>query len=255
MAYHAGAELANLECFQINPLIKDYNGPACAYVTGPFGGYTANAQGRALHRVRLLERPDDAGVLQRTRRAATARCSSSSTTWPRKPSPSIEHILHTNERPEPRPLPRRPRHRLPQAAWSRCTSRRSASAAATAPRASGSTSTAETTVPGLYAAGDMRQRAAQLHARRLRLRQVLPARTRPTTCAGHRAAERRRRRRSTREGARARAARPRPTASRRSRSSTSCAASSTTTCSRPRSPARWRSACSASPRSAKTSTT
>ncbi len=26
MAYHAGAALANLECFQINPLIKDYNG-------------------------------------------------------------------------------------------------------------------------------------------------------------------------------------------------------------------------------------
>lgn len=45
MAYHAGASLTNLECFQINPLIKDYNGPACAYVTGPFGGYTVNAQG------------------------------------------------------------------------------------------------------------------------------------------------------------------------------------------------------------------
>ncbi len=45
MAYHAGAELANLECFQINPLIKDYNGPACAYVTGPLGGYTANGKG------------------------------------------------------------------------------------------------------------------------------------------------------------------------------------------------------------------
>ena len=41
----AGAELANLECYQINPLIKDYNGPACAYVTGPFGGYTANSRG------------------------------------------------------------------------------------------------------------------------------------------------------------------------------------------------------------------
>ncbi len=40
MAYHAGAELANLECFQINPLIKDYNGPA-----GPLGGYTANNKG------------------------------------------------------------------------------------------------------------------------------------------------------------------------------------------------------------------
>ncbi len=50
MAYHAGAELTNLECFQINPLIKDYNGPACAYVGGPYGAYTANAQG-----VRFIE--------------------------------------------------------------------------------------------------------------------------------------------------------------------------------------------------------
>jgi succinate dehydrogenase/fumarate reductase flavoprotein subunit len=46
MAYHAGAGLANLECFQINPLIKDYNGPACAYVAGPFGAYTANNEGK-----------------------------------------------------------------------------------------------------------------------------------------------------------------------------------------------------------------
>lgn len=45
MAYHVGADLANLECYQINPLIKDYNGPACAYVTGPLGGYTTNAAG------------------------------------------------------------------------------------------------------------------------------------------------------------------------------------------------------------------
>src|SRR5256712_5826451 len=45
MAYHAGAELTGLECYQINPLIKDYNGPACAYVTGPFGGHTVNAKG------------------------------------------------------------------------------------------------------------------------------------------------------------------------------------------------------------------
>ena len=45
MAYHAGAELSGIECFQINPLIKDYNGPACAYVTGPLGGYTANNKG------------------------------------------------------------------------------------------------------------------------------------------------------------------------------------------------------------------
>ena len=46
MAFHAGAELSGIECFQINPLIKDYNGPACAYVTGPFGGYTANSEGQ-----------------------------------------------------------------------------------------------------------------------------------------------------------------------------------------------------------------
>lgn len=45
MAYHVGAELTGLECYQINPLLKDYNGPACAYVTGPLGGYTANAKG------------------------------------------------------------------------------------------------------------------------------------------------------------------------------------------------------------------
>ncbi len=45
LAYHAGAELTGLECFQINPLIKDYNGPACAYVAGPFGAYTVNSEG------------------------------------------------------------------------------------------------------------------------------------------------------------------------------------------------------------------
>ena len=45
MAYHAGAELSGIECFQINPLIKDYNGPACAYVANPFGGYQVNAHG------------------------------------------------------------------------------------------------------------------------------------------------------------------------------------------------------------------
>ncbi|MFI0899118.1 fumarate reductase/succinate dehydrogenase flavoprotein subunit [Streptomyces sp. NPDC020983] len=45
MAYHAGAELSGIECFQVNPLIKDYNGPACAYVANPFGGYQVNRHG------------------------------------------------------------------------------------------------------------------------------------------------------------------------------------------------------------------
>src|SRR5215469_11384256 len=50
MAYHAGAELTNIECFQINPLLKDYNGPSCAYVSGPYGGYTVNAAGHRFMR-------------------------------------------------------------------------------------------------------------------------------------------------------------------------------------------------------------
>ncbi|MFE6161645.1 fumarate reductase/succinate dehydrogenase flavoprotein subunit [Streptomyces sp. NPDC056486] len=45
MAYHAGADLTGIECFQINPLMKDYNGPACAYVANPFGGYQVNRHG------------------------------------------------------------------------------------------------------------------------------------------------------------------------------------------------------------------
>ncbi|AJA46803.1 succinate dehydrogenase/fumarate reductase, flavoprotein subunit [Clostridium pasteurianum DSM 525 = ATCC 6013] len=45
LAYHAGAKLINLECFQTNLLMKDYNGPACGYVVIPRGGYGVNALG------------------------------------------------------------------------------------------------------------------------------------------------------------------------------------------------------------------
>lgn len=45
LAYHAGAELVNLECFQTNLLMKDFNGPACGYVVIPRGGYGVNALG------------------------------------------------------------------------------------------------------------------------------------------------------------------------------------------------------------------
>ena len=47
MAYHAGAELTNIECFQINPLLKDYNGPSCAYVSGPLAGTPLTRRGTA----------------------------------------------------------------------------------------------------------------------------------------------------------------------------------------------------------------
>lgn len=53
MAFHAGAELTNLECFQINPLIKDCNNPARAYLTGPTGGYTAGNRGERFTSARL----------------------------------------------------------------------------------------------------------------------------------------------------------------------------------------------------------
>ncbi len=98
MAYHAGAELSGIECYQINPLIKDYNGPACAYVTGPFGGYTANAKGdrfiecdywsgqMMLEFYRELEGGNGPVFLKLDHLAEET-------------IGTIEHILHTNERP------------------------------------------------------------------------------------------------------------------------------------------------------------
>jgi succinate dehydrogenase/fumarate reductase flavoprotein subunit len=98
MAYHAGAELTNLECFQINPLIKDYNGPACAYVTGPFGGYTANSQGQ-----RFIECDYWSGQmmleffneLEGGRGPVFLKLDHLAD----ETIGEIEHILHTNERP------------------------------------------------------------------------------------------------------------------------------------------------------------
>ena len=98
MAYHAGAELTNLECFQVNPLIKDYNGPACAYVTGPFGGYTANSQGS-----RFIECDYWSGQmmlefyneLEGGRGPVFLKLDHLA----EETIAEIEHILHTNERP------------------------------------------------------------------------------------------------------------------------------------------------------------
>ena len=98
MAYHVGAELTGLECYQINPLLKDYNGPACAYVTGPLGGYTANAKGdrfiecdywsgqMMLEFYRELEGGNGPVFLKLDHLAEET-------------IQEIEHVLHTNERP------------------------------------------------------------------------------------------------------------------------------------------------------------
>ena len=98
MAYHAGAELSGLECFQINPLIKDYNGPACAYVANPFGGYQVNHGG---------ERFVDCDYWSGQMMAEVAREIASArgpiylklTHLPPEVLAELEGILHTTERP------------------------------------------------------------------------------------------------------------------------------------------------------------
>ncbi|MEW9527761.1 fumarate reductase/succinate dehydrogenase flavoprotein subunit [Microbispora sp. NPDC049125] len=98
MAYHAGAELSGIECFQINPLIKDYNGPACAYVANPFGGYQVNSQG---------ERFVDCDYWSGQMMAEVAREIASArgpiylklSHLPDETLTALEGILHTTERP------------------------------------------------------------------------------------------------------------------------------------------------------------
>ncbi|HEY6479030.1 MAG TPA: fumarate reductase/succinate dehydrogenase flavoprotein subunit, partial [Streptosporangiaceae bacterium] len=98
MAYHAGAELSGLECFQVNPLIKDYNGPACAYVANPFGGYQVNNAG---------ERFVDCDYWSGQMMAEVAREIASArgpiylklTHLPEETISALESILHSTERP------------------------------------------------------------------------------------------------------------------------------------------------------------
>ncbi len=48
MAYEAGAELASMECFQANVLLKDHQGPSCGYVAAPRGAYGVNRLGERI---------------------------------------------------------------------------------------------------------------------------------------------------------------------------------------------------------------
>lgn len=98
LAYHAGAELSGIECYQINPLIKDYNGPACAYVTGPFGGYTANSKGE-----RFIECDYWSGQMMmefyKELEGGNGPVFLKIDHLAEETISNIEHILHTNERP------------------------------------------------------------------------------------------------------------------------------------------------------------
>ncbi|MFC4529189.1 fumarate reductase/succinate dehydrogenase flavoprotein subunit [Sphaerisporangium dianthi] len=98
MAYHAGAELSGIECFQINPLIKDYNGPACAYVANPFGGYQVNSQGE-----RFVDSDYWSGQMMAEVAAEIASARGpiylKLTHLPDETISSLETILHSTERP------------------------------------------------------------------------------------------------------------------------------------------------------------
>ncbi|WP_405012793.1 fumarate reductase/succinate dehydrogenase flavoprotein subunit [Kitasatospora sp. NBC_01539] len=98
MAYHAGAELSGIECFQINPLIKDYNGPACAYVANPFGGYQVNRHGE-----RFVDSDYWSGQMMSEFAAELASERGPvylrTTHLPEETVQALESILHTTERP------------------------------------------------------------------------------------------------------------------------------------------------------------
>ncbi|MGW5381993.1 fumarate reductase/succinate dehydrogenase flavoprotein subunit [Nocardia sp. NPDC003963] len=98
MAYHAGAELSGIECFQINPLIKDYNGPACAYVANPFGGYQVNARGE-----RFVDSDYWSGQMiaevKREIDSARGPIYLKVSHLPDETLTALEDILHTTERP------------------------------------------------------------------------------------------------------------------------------------------------------------
>ncbi|MCR6654207.1 MAG: fumarate reductase/succinate dehydrogenase flavoprotein subunit [Cellvibrionaceae bacterium] len=153
MAYHAGAELANLECFQINPLIKDYNGPACAYVTGPLGGYTANNKGN-----RFIECDYWSGQMMwefyQELQGGNGPVFLKLDHLAEETIQTIEHILHSNERPSRGQFHANRntdyRHKMVEMHISEIgfCSGHSASGVWVNERA-------ETSVPGLYSAGDM----------------------------------------------------------------------------------------------------
>lgn len=153
LAYHAGAELSGIECYQINPLIKDYNGPSCAYVTGPFGGYTANANGD-----RFIECDYWSGQMMmefyKELEGGNGPVFLKMDHLAEETISTIEEILHTNERPsrgrfhEGRGLDYRSGMVEMHISEIGLCSGHSGSGVWVNERA-------ETTVPGLYAAGDL----------------------------------------------------------------------------------------------------
>ena len=112
MAYHAGAELSGIECFQINPLIKDYNGPACAYVANPFGGYQVNAHGERFVDSDYWSGQMMAEVKSEIESARGPDLPQGQPPARRDPDRAGEHPAH-HRAADPRHVPRQSRSRLP----------------------------------------------------------------------------------------------------------------------------------------------
>src|SRR3954468_2315624 len=153
LAYHAGAELTGIECFQINPLIKDYNGPACAYVTGPLGGHTVNARGH-----RFIESDYWSGHMMmeffRELHSENGPVYLKLDHLAPETLTEIERVLHRTERPS-----RGRFHQGRQKAYDQDLVEMHVSEIGLCSGHSGSgvwvNERGETTVPGLYTAGDM----------------------------------------------------------------------------------------------------
>jgi succinate dehydrogenase/fumarate reductase flavoprotein subunit len=248
MAYHAGAELSGIESFQIDPLIKDDNGPACAYVTGPFGGYTTNAEGE-----RFIECDYGSGQMMwefyRELQGGKGPVFLKLDHLAEETIAEIETILHTNERPS--------RGRFHAGRGTDYRERMAEMHISEIGLCSGHSASgvwvdefARTTVPGLHSAGDM---ACVPHNDMLGA--FVYGRLAGESCAAYCAendfapvdagkVER--------ERARVSAPLLREEGLPPNQVDTSCAAWSTTPCSPRRSPARWRSAWNASRRSTRT---
>ena len=139
MAFHAGAGARQSRMFPDQSADQGLQWPACAYVTGPLGGYTANAKGE-----RFIECDYWSGQMMlefyRELEGGNGPVFLKLDHLAEETIGQIETDPAHQRTAEPWPFPRAAAAPITASRWSRCTYPRSAFAPATAPRASGWTS-------------------------------------------------------------------------------------------------------------------